>query len=145
MISIRESALRRGWFPHSGSKGLAALIIPFGVLGLVLANTAQFAFHALVMYLLARKRISAFRIEGLWNTAARSSIAAAIMAGAVLLTVFLVRSGVGEVRFVARSAIVVAGVGVGAVVYVAAAWLLRIDEVRYFGAVLRARIRRTAD
>ena len=67
------------------------------------------------------------------------------MAGAVLLTVFLVRSGVGEVRFVARSAIVVAGVGVGAVVYVAAAWLLRIDEVRYFGAVLRARIRRTAD
>ena len=122
-----------------------ALIIPFGVLGLVLANTAQFAFHALVMYLLARQRIAAFQTEGLWNTAARSSIAAAIMAGAVLLAVFIVRSGIGEVRFVARSAIVVVGVGVGAIVYVAAAWLLRIDEVRYFGAVLRARLRRAAD
>ncbi|MGI8856860.1 MAG: murein biosynthesis integral membrane protein MurJ [Thermomicrobiales bacterium] len=119
-----------------------ALIIPLGILGLVLANSAQFAFHALVMYLLARRRIAAFQTEGLWNTTVRAGIAAAIMAGAVLIAVVLVRSIVGEVRFVARSIIVIAGLGTGAVVFIGAAWLLRIDEVRYFGALLRARIHR---
>jgi putative peptidoglycan lipid II flippase len=119
-----------------------ALIIPLGVLGLVLANTAQFAFHALVMYLLARRRIIAFRTEGLWNTAARAGIAAAVMAGAALIAVALVQHILGEARFAARSAIVIAGVGSGAVVYIAAAWILRIDEIRYLGAVLRTRIRR---
>ncbi len=122
-----------------------ALIIPLGVLGLVLANTAQFAFHALVMYLLARRRIAAFQTEGLWNTTVRAGIAAAVMAGAVLIAVVLVRSLVGEVRFVARSIIVIAGLGTGAVVFLGAAWLLKIDEVRYFGALLRARVRRGGD
>jgi putative peptidoglycan lipid II flippase len=122
-----------------------ALIIPLGILGLVLANSAQFAFHALVMYLLARRRIAAFQTEGLWNTAARAGIAAAVMAGAVLLSVLLVRNLVGEVRFVSRSVIVIAGLGMGAAVYIGAAWLLRIDEVRYFGDLLRARIRRASN
>ena len=119
-----------------------ALIVPFGVLGLVLANTAQFAFHALVMYLLAQRRIAAFRTDGLWKTAVRAGIASAVMAAAVVAVVAVTRGILGETRFLSQVAIVVAGLGVGAVVYLAGAWLLRIDEVRYFADVLHARIRR---
>lgn len=119
-----------------------ALIAPLGVLGLVLANSTQFAFHTLVMYLLARQQIAAFTIEGLWRTTARAGIAAAAMAVAVAAAVALVRGTVGDVRFASQVTIVVAGIGAGAVVYVVGAWLLRVDEVRYLGDLVRARIRR---
>lgn len=121
-----------------------ALIVPLGILGLVLANTAQFAFHALVMYLLARQRIAAFRTEGLWLTAARAAVASVVMAVAALGAVAIARAAVGEAHFAARIIVVAAGGGVGAIVYLLGAWLLRIDEVRYFSTLLRTRARRAA-
>lgn len=118
-----------------------ALIVPLGVLGLVLANSAQFAFHAIVMYLLAKRRIAAFRTDGLWPMVGRAGIAAAIMALAVAAAAALVTGVVGERRFVAQTLIVVSGIGVGAVVYLIAAWLFRLDEVRYLVDAARVRIR----
>jgi putative peptidoglycan lipid II flippase len=118
-----------------------ALIVPLGILGLVLANSAQFAFHAIVMYQLARRRIVAFRTDGLWQTVGRAGIAAFIMAAAVATTAAFVAGIVGEQRFVAQILVVGSGIGVGAVVYLAAAWLFRLDEVHYLADVVRSRVR----
>ena len=119
-----------------------ALIAPFGVLGLVLANSAQFAFHAVVMYVLARRTIPTFRTDDLWQTAVRAGAAALAMAALVVITVLSITQAIGERTFVHQAAIVVAGIMVGAVAYLLAVWLLRIEEIRSLFAMLGARFRR---
>ncbi|MDQ2668676.1 MAG: polysaccharide biosynthesis C-terminal domain-containing protein, partial [Gemmatimonadota bacterium] len=119
-----------------------ALIVPFGVLGLVLANSAQFAFHAAVMFVLARRVIPTFQTRGLWRTVGRAGAAALAMAMAVLIVTVVVRQRIGDATVLRQVVIVFAGIAVGAVVYLGGAWLVRLDEIRYFGDILRARIRR---
>lgn len=119
-----------------------ALIIPLGVLGLVLANSAQFAFHAVVMFILARRLIPTFQTSGLWQTVGRAGAASLAMAVSVAVTTTVLSRGLGDARFAMQAAIVLAGIGVGAVVYLGGAWLFRLDEVRYFGDLLRTRVRR---
>ncbi len=118
------------------------LIVPFGVLGLVLANSAQFAFHAVVMFILARRAIPTFQTGGLWQTVGRAGAASAMMAIAVAFVSSALSHSVGAAGFVARTTIVLVAIAAGAVVYVGGAWLFRLDEVRYFGDILRTRIRR---
>lgn len=125
-----------------------ALIVPLGVLGLVLANSAQFAFHAIVMLVLARRFIPTFSVTALRGTVARAGIAAVAMALAVVATDRAVHTiigigiGIGDATFVTQGIAVVAGLGVGAVVYLIGVWLLKVDEIRYFGDVIRGRLRR---
>jgi len=121
-----------------------ALIVPFGVLGLVLANSAQFAFHAAVMFVLARRVIPTFQTRGLWRTAGRAGAAALVMAVSVLVVTVVIRQQIGDATFLHQVVIVLSGIAVGAVVYLGGAWLVRLDEVRYFGDILRARLRRGA-
>jgi len=121
-----------------------ALIVPFGVLGLVLANSAQFAFHAAVMFVLARRVIPTFQTRGLWRTAGRAGAAGLVMAVSVLVVTVVIRQQIGDVTFLHQVVIVLSGIAVGAVVYLGGAWLVRLDEVRYFGDILRARLRRGA-
>ncbi len=118
-----------------------ALIIPLGVLGLVLANSAQFAFHAIVMFILTRRHIGAFQTAGLWQTVGRAGIAALIMAAAVVIAVAVATRIVGDATFLAQVIVVLAGIGVGALTYLVGAWLFRLDEVRYFADILRERVR----
>jgi putative peptidoglycan lipid II flippase len=119
-----------------------ALIVPLGVLGLVLANTAQFAFHAVVMFILARRVMPTFQTHGLWRTVGRAGAAALAMAVSVAIVTAAVGRGIGDATFLRQAVIVLSGMAVGAVVYLGGAWLFRLDEVRYFGEILRARIRR---
>jgi len=119
-----------------------ALIVPFGVLGLVLANSAQFAFHAVVMFMLARRVIPTFQTRGLWRMAGRAGVAALAMAVSVVVVTVGVRQQIGDATFLRQVVIVLSGLAVGAVVYLGGAWLFRLDEVRYFGDILRARVRR---
>ncbi|MGI8689735.1 MAG: murein biosynthesis integral membrane protein MurJ [Thermomicrobiales bacterium] len=121
-----------------------ALIVPFGVLGLVLANSAQFAFHAVVMFMLARRVSPTFQTRDLWRTAGRAGAAALAMAVSVVVVTVVVRHQIGDATFLRQVVIVLAGIAVGAVVYLGGAWLVRLDEVRYFGDILRARLRRGA-
>jgi putative peptidoglycan lipid II flippase len=119
-----------------------ALIVPLGVLGLVLANSAQFAFHAVVMFMLARRVIPTFQTRGLWRTVSRAGAAALAMAVSVAVVTAVVGRGIGDATFLRQAVIVLSGMAVGAVVYLGGAWVFRLDEVRYFGEILRTRIRR---
>ncbi len=119
-----------------------ALIIPLGVLGLVLANSAQFAFHAVVMFVLARRIIPTFQTSGLWQTVGRAGAASLAMAASVAVTTAALGRGIGDATFAKQAAIVLAGIAVGAAVYLGGAWVFRLDEVRYFADILRTRLRR---
>lgn len=121
-----------------------ALIVPLGVLGLVLANSAQFAFHAVVMLVLARRFIPTFSVAALRGTVARTGVAAVAMALAVVATAQVLHAMIGDATLVTQGIAVVAGLGVGAVVYLIGVWLLKVDEIRYFGDVIRGRLRRRA-
>ena len=122
-----------------------ALIIPLGVLGLVLANSAQFAFHAIVMFALARRFIPTFSTRELWQTVVRAGIAALVMAVAVIAAVKMLNVTVGDATFPLEAGTVIAGGVVGVIVYLVGVWLLRIDELRYFVEILRTRFRRSAE
>jgi putative peptidoglycan lipid II flippase len=119
-----------------------ALILPFGVLGLVIANTAQFAFHAAVMFVIAKRRILAFDSSDLLRTILRTGAAALAMTAAVLLTLLVVRAALPGSGFAPEVARVVIPVAVGAVVYGAGVWALRIPEARILAETVRARLLR---
>lgn len=117
-----------------------ALVAPLGVLGLVLANSAQFAFHAVVMFALSKRRIAAFDSGDLARTITRTGLAAAAMAGAVFLALIAMRRMFPTPGLTAEAMRVVVPVGVGAVVYAAGVWLLRVPEARYLVGVIRDRL-----
>jgi putative peptidoglycan lipid II flippase len=57
-----------------------ALVSPLGMLGLVLANSAQFVFHAVAMYLLGRRLIGYRASRRLLRDAGRTALAGLVMA-----------------------------------------------------------------
>lgn len=117
-----------------------ALVAPLGVLGLVLANSAQFAFHAIVMFILSKRRIAAFDSGDLVRTITRTGLAAVVMAGAVFLTLAVMRQFFPSPTVVAEAVRVIVPLAVGAVVYTAAVWLLRVPEARIFAGIIRDRL-----
>ncbi len=119
-----------------------ALVAPLGVLGLVLANSAQFAFHAVVMLVLARRRIVAFDIANFGRTVLRAGSVALVMAAAVVIAARLAVAATGTAGQSANIARLLVGGSVGAVVYSVGVWLLRVEEARYFVGVVRARLGR---
>jgi putative peptidoglycan lipid II flippase len=118
-----------------------ALILPLGLMGLVLANSAQFAFHAAVMFVIAKRRIVAFDSNDLLRTVTRTGLAAFAMTAAVLVALALVRRVLPGSGFISEAARVVIPIVVGAAVYAAGVWLLRIPEARYLVESVRARLR----
>jgi putative peptidoglycan lipid II flippase len=117
-----------------------ALILPFGVLGLVIANTMQFAFHAAVMFVIAKRRIVSFDSHDLLRTIFRTGLAAIAMTAVVLVTLAVVRTALPGSGFTAETVRVVIPIGVGAAVYAVGVWLLRLPEARYLAEVARSRL-----
>jgi len=119
-----------------------ALVAPLGVLGLVLANTAQFAFHAGVMFWLARRQIAAFDVADFGRTVTRTGIVALVMAAVVLLVSVMVERVIGSTGVIAEALAVLAPATVGVVVYGVGVWLLKIEEARMLVSAVRGKLRR---
>jgi putative peptidoglycan lipid II flippase len=119
-----------------------ALIRPLGMLGLVLADSAKHFSHAVTMLILTQRRTGSLADLRLGQTAARALLAGGVMAGLAALTLY------GLTRFVSISglagsllAVVIPG-AMGVMAYLACASLLRIEEIRYLGRLVRERLRR---
>ncbi len=119
-----------------------ALLRPLGMLGLVLADSAKHFSHAVTMLILTQRRIGSLADLRLGQTAARALLAGGVMTGLTALTLY------GLTRFVSISgllggllAVVIPG-AVGVLAYLACASLLRIEEIRYLGRLVRERLRR---
>jgi putative peptidoglycan lipid II flippase len=116
------------------------LVGSLGMLGLVLANSAQFVAHALVMYWLAGKAIGEVGGASLRRVVTRC-FAAGIGMAVLCLTVWRVLSGVlpdsrsVPIHLARESILVVVPVAVGAVAYLGTLHWMRLEEI---GAVRRA-------
>jgi putative peptidoglycan lipid II flippase len=118
-----------------------ALVRPMGMLGLVLANSAQWIAHALVMWWLARRRFGAVGDAALRRTAT-ISVGASLATALVVLVLWggfaaFLPTGLPSL---AREALLVAvPVAAGAAVYVAALAACRVDELAALRRAVLAR------
>ncbi len=122
----------------------AALVRPLGMLGLVLANSAQFAAHLAVMWWLGR-RVFALGNRSLAQTAARCAGAGVAAAGVALASWLLLRTALsggnaGEDAAV-ELALVAGPVALGGATYVALASALGVAELEELRRAAVTRLR----
>lgn len=114
-----------------------SLIGRLGMPGLVIANSAQWIAHALIMAALLQRSKVSLRGLGLWRTAWRTAAACLAMVAAIALVVWATRSlPAGLSADVLRLAL---GGAAGVAAFAAVALLLRVDEAR---TLLRTVLRR---
>ncbi|MCY3990409.1 MAG: murein biosynthesis integral membrane protein MurJ [Caldilineaceae bacterium] len=118
--------------------------------GLALANSIATALEMVVLlFLLARKvrapnqatgqatTVQGLPVRQLLTSGARSLLASAVMAGAILLGLELLPSGSAVFGIPAGWVAAVVGAGLGVLVYVAASYLLGSAEIRQLAALAR--------
>jgi putative peptidoglycan lipid II flippase len=116
------------------------LIGPLGMVGLVLANSAQLASHALVMLWLLHRRLGGLLGLGLPHTTLKAMAASATMAVAAYLALVWIESR-APLHTLAGELAVVSGAGtIGLIVYLAAATLLQLEEVASMGHMVWRRV-----
>ncbi len=117
-----------------------SLIGPLGMVGLVLANSAQWASHAAVMLVLLHRRLDGVRGRGLGLAAGRALAAALVMAAvAWVVQGWLARVFPGSGAF--SDLVMVAGAGLaGGIVYLGVAAVLGVGELRIIGDLVLSRL-----
>ncbi|MHB8947362.1 MAG: murein biosynthesis integral membrane protein MurJ [Bacillota bacterium] len=115
----------------------------FGLIGLPLANTVAVSLSVLVYYLLLRRRVGVGLQTGrlavalLKITAASAIMGVVVWAGVDLLTRFAPVAGKAQ-----RAGELLAIIVLGVLVYLVGLIVLRLDEVRSFGALVSRVVRR---
>ncbi|MGD1992369.1 MAG: murein biosynthesis integral membrane protein MurJ [Anaerolineae bacterium] len=109
--------------------GLGLLNLPL----LILMNSLKWAAHALTMLLLTRRRLGELGDQAIWATLLNASLASAVMGGAVWGTIRLV-TGVAPAGVVGEMLVVAVAGGVGALIYIVLALILRIEEIHLLRA-----------
>ena len=110
-----------------------SLVDRFGMLGLVLANSAQFIAHAAIMYWLARNAFGLRHERHLWRTIGMCALASAVMAlvvfGIWLGLDHLLPDRAGLFGLIREVVLVLIPAAIGAGIYLILARFLRIHEV----------------
>jgi putative peptidoglycan lipid II flippase len=115
-----------------------ALIGSLGMAGLVIANSAQWISHAIIILALLWRRMGSLGGVGLARTVLRSAVVCVVMAIAMITLVWVATPLLGE-GLVANGLLVLLGVAVGLAVYVGAAIVLRMEELQTVLGGLRRR------
>ncbi len=115
----------------------------WGFFALVIANSAQWTWHTLLMLLLVRRNIGWPAGQRIGTTFVRALVAAAGLGlaawGAATLAGQLVDTG----TLLGRTVVVVAAVALGAAAYAGLAVLLRLEEVHVVWQAVRSRLGRS--
>ncbi|MBX6755190.1 MAG: polysaccharide biosynthesis C-terminal domain-containing protein, partial [Thermorudis peleae] len=118
------------------------LVHPLGMLGLVLANSAQFIGHLIIIGWLLRRELGSIGDPTTWPAIGRAALAAVIMAAVV----FGVTIGLSLVRAPESAGLswrlltVGVPVVIGALIYWIGLRLLQVEEAQLLVAALRARL-----
>jgi putative peptidoglycan lipid II flippase len=104
-----------------------ATIRPMGMIGLVFANSVQWASHALVMLILAHRRLGLLRGQGLLLALSKALLASAVMALMTYGTAKGLEAFVGR-GLLGEPLIVIGAGGVGFLTYTLLILLLRSEE-----------------
>ncbi|MBA3470156.1 MAG: polysaccharide biosynthesis C-terminal domain-containing protein, partial [Herpetosiphonaceae bacterium] len=112
----------------------------WGMYGLVIANVVQWIVHALVMIGLAHRQLNVFAGQNMLGNLAKIGLAATAMAGVcwALSNLFPPTTSKAATLLI----LVVAG-GLSSLVYGAILWWLKLDALRFFGAALGKKLRRS--
>lgn len=110
-----------------------ALVQPFGMIGLVFANSMMLTGHALLMLGFTQTRLGGFGRSEMLATTAKIIVASMVMG----TSVFLIEGLLNSILFK-----VVVSALVGGLIYVALLWLLRVREADRVWQMIRARMRR---
>jgi putative peptidoglycan lipid II flippase len=123
------------------------LMRPLGMLGLVLADSAKHFSHALTMLVLTRRRIGRLTDLRLGVTAGKALLAAGVMAGLMALILKRMSTVVGGwLAGGLLSNLILVGVagGIGALVYLGLAALLRVEEIGLIREMVGRRLRQAS-
>jgi putative peptidoglycan lipid II flippase len=105
-----------------------SLVQTLGMAGLVMANSAQFTFHAIVMWVLLRRNLGQVGDATVSRTLRRALVAGAVMAVAVLAVSELIRMLHGGIVFELLD--VAVPIALGAVIYATLLRLLGVEEIQ---------------
>ncbi|MCX6023217.1 MAG: murein biosynthesis integral membrane protein MurJ [Chloroflexi bacterium] len=117
-----------------------ALLGPMGMPGLALANSAQWSVHALLMIALMGRALGGWEGLNMGAFPFKVIVAAMVMGLAVLGFTWKLNSLFMRAGFLPLLGLTLAGVALGAAVYVGMLLLLRTQEVRMFAGMMQARI-----
>lgn len=112
-----------------------ALVQSLGMIGLVIANSAQLAGHAVIMLWLTQTRLGGLARQGLVALLAKTLLASAAMGAVAFVTV----GALGNVSHLWQ---VVGPTATAGAVYIALLWLLRVREAERVWQMVLARVRR---
>jgi putative peptidoglycan lipid II flippase len=121
------------------------LVGPWGMLGLVLADSAKHFSHALTMLFVTRRQMGGLSELRLGGTAAKTLAAAGVMAGLMALVLAGLRSATANWasgELLRQLLLVVVTGGVGALAYLGLVSLLRLEEVGLIRSLVARRLRR---
>jgi len=113
-----------------------------GYIGLVIANSVQLTVHCIVLWVLLERRVGTMAGQGLLNTSARTSIAAAAMGIAMIGTLALCQALLpkpSRIAWVIQFGLTGA---LGTVVYLLGLAVLRVEELTTLANMVRRRIGR---
>jgi putative peptidoglycan lipid II flippase len=114
-----------------------ALIGPYGMRGLVVANSVQWTFHALVLGFLLWRSVQGLGGQGLFSTTAKAILAGAVMAMASYLGVHLLTGVFGSSGLVQQLGLVLAAGSLGLGVYVLTMRALGVEEALLIWSLFR--------
>jgi putative peptidoglycan lipid II flippase len=125
---------------------VSALLLgpPLGVFGLALANSIQNTLHGMILLALMLAAIGPFGGRPLAQSVARTLCAGAVMGGATALVVHAATTALGTATATERLAVLLLALVTAGIVYVAAAALLRSEELWYVLDLARSRFRRSS-
>lgn len=119
--------------------GLALLAVGplgMGMIGLVLANSAQQIIHMVIMFVLLRRVFGGLTGDGLGLTTLKASLASLLLAGVAFLAAGLVNTALGNKGLLANGLAVGAGITTGGLAYLFALRVLKLRELnQIWGAV----------
>ncbi len=122
---------------------VAVLLFPrAGLFSLMIADSVKFVVHALVSAGLLRRRMGGFGDQRLLLTIGKSLLAAGAMGIAAWVITPLLAAWIGTDSLIREALLVLLAGGISAAVFLGIAALLRIDELRWLGAMLRRRLGR---
>ncbi len=117
------------------------LPVAWVVAGLMIGSAVSFVVAVVIGYVLLRRRIGSLDLTRVFGSIGRLTVAAAIAAVPAGLAVYAMIHMWGDTKFASAAELVVGAI-VLMVVYVFAALLLRVHEVRELATMLRTRLGR---
>lgn len=113
----------------------------FSLYSLMIADSVKHIFHAIVSAVLLRRLIGGFGQQRLFTTAAKTAVAAGIMAAVGWATLPGLTASIGTASIFREVLLLIAAGGISVAVFAAVAALLRIEELFWIVGLIRSRLK----